>query len=469
VIASRATCALALAAGLAAAAAGCSIKNPDFCCSSLDSCRAAGLDAVVACSDPTQPFCDDDGQYGAARSCVMDPGSQGCTGPDDCATAALPRCDVENSETCVGCAGDEDCARFAATPHCDGGSGACVACVTAAECTPAAPVCGADHTCRSCVADGECAAGVCALSGTCPAADDIVYLDAGAPISNVVCTAAEPCPTFALGLAVVTPARHHVKLAGGTYSEQVILDGKTIEVAGTGAEMSSFGNQVFDLRNGASLAVRGLRVEGATGRAVNCASSTLTLRDVELAQNFNVAVETSDCTVDLERARITGNHFGGLSLRGGRATVRNSFIGKNGSADTTVGGLYVMAPAAFTFEFNTVADNTVGAAGGTAQGLTCIALTPVTVANNVIVGEGANQVDAMSCAPTYTLSTEAVAGTGNLVGRPSFRNAAAGDYHLVAGSLGIDGADPAATLATDIDGEPRPNGGRSDIGADELR
>jgi hypothetical protein len=91
----------------------------------------------------------------------------------------------------------------------------------------------------------------------------------------------------------------------------------------------------------------------------------------------------------------------------------------------------------------------------------------VTVANNIIVGTNANQIDSVNCAPTYTLSNETVAGAGNLTGQPSFVNAGAGDYHLAPGSMGIDKANPAATVALDIDGDPRP-AGAADLGADEL-
>ena len=54
-----------------------------------------------------------------------------------------------------------------------------------------------------------------------------------------------------------------------------------------------------------------------------------------------------------------------------------------------------------------------------------------------------------------------------LIDPASFRNAGGADYHLVAGSMGLDKADPAATLAIDIDGDPRP-AGAADLGADEL-
>lgn len=59
-------------------------------------------------------------------------------------------------------------------------------------------------------------------------------------------------------------------------------------------------------------------------------------------------------------------------------------------------------------------------------------------------------------------------GTEVTRGDPTFVGAGAGDYHLAAGSLGVDDANPAATLADDFDGDVRPQGGGRDLGADEV-
>ncbi|HVV86900.1 MAG TPA: right-handed parallel beta-helix repeat-containing protein [Kofleriaceae bacterium] len=467
---SRAVPLLALAAGLAViAGGGCSVKNPDFCCSTVESCSQAGAGAIVACANPAEPYCDDQGAYGPARACIADPQTTACHGPDDCPTPALPVCDADDTGTCVGCASDDDCTRFAGTQRCDvTGSHACVVCVSDDDCGSATPVCGADHTCRACGADGECASGVCAQGGTCPAAADVIYVDAAAAASNTDCTQAAPCHTIALGVAKIDATRRTMRIApaAAPYAERVVLDGKTVDLVATGAELTSTIDPVLDVVGGSVVTIRGLDVNRGMGRGVHCNGASVTLREAEVEMSVGRGIDATDCTLTVERSRILDNNGGGIAVSSGRTTIRNTFIGKNGNVAFSVGGVYVMDPFDLTFEFNTVVDNFVSNAG--AAGLNCSTGSAVTVTNNIIVGGNPNQVDATTCAPTYTLSNELVTGTGNLMGSPTFRNAGARDYHLLAGSMGIDQADPAATLDTDIDGESRPAGAHADLGADEL-
>jgi len=59
-------------------------------------------------------------------------------------------------------------------------------------------------------------------------------------------------------------------------------------------------------------------------------------------------------------------------------------------------------------------------------------------------------------------------GTTNATGDPRFVNPAQTNYHLLADSPAIDAGDPAATVAMDIDADPRPQGDANDVGADEV-
>jgi hypothetical protein len=105
-------------------------------------------------------------------------------------------------------------------------------------------------------------------------------------------------------------------------------------------------------------------------------------------------------------------------------------------------------------------------------------------ARNVIALGGAGDLDASAapgCSPTecpsvtitssnFRTATGLVTdGGGNQSGDPLFANAAAGDFHLLAGSPAIDaGSDDGKLGATDLDGRARTLGAAPDIGAYEV-
>jgi hypothetical protein len=100
--------------------------------------------------------------------------------------------------------------------------------------------------------------------------------------------------------------------------------------------------------------------------------------------------------------------------------------------------------------------------------------------NSIIWGNGGDDfdVDATSTiSGTYTLSEEALAGTGNLSADPLFFNAAAGDFHVrstkgrydvTSGTFVMDAVDSptidAGDPATSVGDEPGPNGLRINLG-----
>lgn len=125
--------------------------------------------------------------------------------------------------------------------------------------------------------------------------------------------------------------------------------------------------------------------------------------------------------------------------------------------------------------FSTVIDSPVvcatgtpACAGGTAEG-SCIDNSIVV---NTQPGAPADAVSA-SCLASYTIvspQSSALSGTNNQLGiDPLLKDPANRDYHLQSGSPAIDAADPAATDMVDFDGNPRPQGARSDLGAFEFK
>jgi len=80
-----------------------------------------------------------------------------------------------------------------------------------------------------------------------------------------------------------------------------------------------------------------------------------------------------------------------------------------------------------------------------------------TIRNNIFYGNGGT-IEWIDGSGGSTINT-------NLTTNPSFVNAAAGDFHLQAGSPAIDAGVTISEVTTDRDKTPRPQGARFDIGA----
>lgn len=132
----------------------------------------------------------------------------------------------------------------------------------------------------------------------------------------------------------------------------------------------------------------------------------------------------------------------------------------------------------------TVADNSCGV-DSSGCGLAVDPYSNVAVANSIFFGHNGDDfivAPVSTLTVTYTLSQEAISGTGNITGDPLFANPAGHDYHLksttgrwdptASGGSGawvtdfsqspaIDAGNPASAYIF----EPQPNGGRVNMGA----
>jgi hypothetical protein len=487
-----------LAALLVVLASACGLeRNPDYCCVSADVCSApGGSDGVpVPCMDPDRPICDEE-----HRQCVPDDISSDCEDESDCTNAerpvcvdnrcrecdgttgceaSSPVCDVGGAYTCGACEGDGDCDGFATTPRCETDSGACVECLDAAtDCLAAdAPICGADNTCRGCANDSECASEVCdEATGACFAESAVIYVATNG-IGSGTCTQAAPCNTITLGVGQVTGSRSTIKVRAGSYSEQVTIDDRALTLVGTGADLSAgAAGPLLTVLGASTVTIEDLRLHDALGApagdGVRCAlggadAPILTLRGVRIDTNGRRGIDSSDCVLTVEASTIDRNTGGGVIVSGGTYALTNNMITRNGAPAGTVGGVQLAnITTVGRFDFNTLADNVTTA--GFAAGVRCDSGPPQTLSSCIVVGLAADQVSATNCSFAYTLSNEAIAGTGNLTMAPMFVDSANGNFHLMSTSPARDAADPAATLATDIDGEARPEGAVRDMGADEV-
>jgi len=181
----------------------------------------------------------------------------------------------------------------------------------------------------------------------------------------------------------------------------------------------------------------------------------------------------------LDANRITGNvAASGAGGRGGGVilgycpvfTFTNNVIANNWAASGGP-GLALEADSTDQVIHNTIDRN----AGGDGSGVRVDLNTDVTLTNNIIVNQalGINNVDVAGSVvgASYTLFESNTADTSPGVASSNVVSGPAGlmlDYHLLNTSGAIDQGTAVGWVAHDIDGNFRPVGLASDVGADEV-
>jgi len=510
---------LPLIVGLAIALSGCiTIHDPLACGDDGDCSHQAEF-----------TFCDIDGADSSSEysnECIAPPSANACNRVETCDDVARPHCTGDSVGTCVECTekahcpGEESCdtrigectndAIFTCTPGVDGNAACvaknielnycsegdiCVGCLVSDHCTEdiAKAIC--DEVlfeCRGCEENSECDSGLCGTNteGACVAENEVVHVG-GMNASDVgACgTATAPCATIQKGIDVTTTTKNIVLVAAGTYDERVNIASGTMSIIADGEVLlspaSSGGNdRVLDVEGITDVTIDGLIIDngnGASGtNAVECVTDTATLRihNSTIRASRNLGLSVTDCTLTVERSTISGNAGGGISINSSNFTIVNNFVVRNGTIGVSaVGGASVSATTANseTLSFNTFAENVSGAA----HGISCIASNLVADNNIFMLSDSVAPTAVISgCGTSYSLvDAESTGNSGatanNLSANAIFDDVMNNDFHLVTGSSGspgIDAADPAATLAIDIDGDMRPLvvGGARDMGADEA-
>jgi hypothetical protein len=355
------------------------------------------------------------------------------------------------------------------------------------------------------------------------AAGEILY--AAPNGSGTSCTQVTPC-TLAVAYSKVSAQQDYILLASGNYTGGA-FSGKSVTIVATTATITapSAGSPVLDFGSSGSVVLEGAHVTGdapGADASVTCESGTAKVKLVDVTIDHNgsghgVEVGTgcsmtivgstiatnlargvfgfvgSSVTIDqstirdngdigvvgggalaVTRSMILSNKMGGVDFGGTTLTLVNDVIAGNGTMfvnPSSFGGVSIeVNPTAATVDFNTISNNQTGS---NAAGVQCASVTVArTFHDNIVYGNtGGVQTGGANCAYAYSDVGPggAPSGTGNIGTAPTFVNASAGDFHLVAGSAGIDVADPAATLNIDIDGDTRPQNNRSDMGADEYK
>ena len=214
-----------------------------------------------------------------------------------------------------------------------------------------------------------------------------------------------------------------------------------------------------------------------------------TLRDSLLADNHGHYS-------DAQTLNTTGGSGGGLCLQEGGCLVENCIIRDNVRGLKSAAGVYVNHNSAILrncLVVGNAAQSEVGGVllakgrvenctifgnGAAINGTTGTGLrqTGGTVVNSIVYGNptsgGASDVVKTSGTFETNLVSKALdffsSGDGNVVGNPTFADAANGDFTLLFGSPAIDAGQTVAAVAGDIAGNSRPQGAAYDIGAYEY-
>lgn len=391
-----------------------------------------------------------------------------------------PNDDCRLGDASITCNSSEQCAE--PTPVCDIGSMACVQCTPAeaGACTAATPVCGEDNMCVGCSKHTDCASSACLPDGSCGNDSNVAYVD---PMGsdNLQCSKTMPCLTVAMALQT---GRDYVKFAGTTDEAVTVDNGRVVTFLGDpDAQLSrtSGAGAIVTVRgDGTSLTIYDLSISNAPnnpsgiGMVIPAAAGapTVTLSRATVTNNPGGGISASGGTLTVSQSTILLNSGGGVSITSAQFDITNTVIARNGGAGSSYGGLFLSQANSGTrrFEFNTVAQNQ--ATTGITAGVLCAAIaTPVVLTNSIVYDNGAGlQVEGTNCSWTYSdIGPMAATGTGNINASPRFVNAMQSNFHLQPGSPAKDAADPAASLAIDIDGDTRPQGDGRDMGADEIR
>jgi hypothetical protein len=356
-----------------------------------------------------------------------------------------------------------------------------------AQCTTSAQVCGNDDLCHACLVDGNvnCTPGATCVNGnTCVAPQDIAFA-APTAAPGQLCTMDDPCTLSEALQKVATSSIQTIQLVSSSapYSDgpYTISGSTTVTITpapglpGVPAISSNTG-PIFSISTSGKVEIDSVVITGSNDDGVKCRSGSLVLSQDEISSQHKYGVDSSGCTIDVDRSRIHGNDTGGLYFNDSNIDVYDNFVYDNGTDNTQHGAVDVEGQTNGKLQFNTISYNDAKQAESKGQqdgigGLNCQNIGQVDARSSIISGNTGTQylyikvlgVSNCDLSPTYTSDDDAI----HFVMSDSPY-----DLHLTSRTPNQTIVDnPSACtgdVTIDIDGEQRPKGPYCDLGADEY-
>jgi parallel beta-helix repeat protein len=219
-----------------------------------------------------------------------------------------------------------------------------------------------------------------------------------------------------------------------------------------------------------SLTITTCSITDNTGRGINCYnSSSITISDSMIARNSQRGIQIENSSsASITNCTITENitEWGGAGIEivNSSPTVTNCIISNN-TATLNGAGIRCRENSSPTITNCTIGNNTASGNGG---GIHMQDNSSPTVTNSILWADSPDEIsiDTGALGITYSDIEDGWPGEGNISADPLF--VGGGDYHLTGMSPCINAGTSAGAPDGDIDGDPRPQQGGYDIGADEY-
>jgi hypothetical protein len=472
---------------------GCKSPNPDFCCTTEQQCAELGASDIRPCKA---------GQACDTGTCV----AKECDTSADCTDAAKPVCINQLCE--AKCTADADCTGSPGGAHC-ASDGVCVGCTDASQCSADKPFCDAqERSCRGCIADSECASGVCVeADARCAAEAEVLYVATNG-VDAGTCTKSAPCQTLQFAHSQARVNRTVIHIVSGNLNLSatvnvtfpVVIDGSNTLLNRPAA------GAIFKITAPSTTTIEGVRmvapdlatdiitITGSSlrlyGSSVDTSRITSTNGTINMDTSTSTACEfnTTGGSLTLTSSHLSDSHV--LAMNTNATIARNVFADQNSQAFSANGGLIVVENNVFgtVNEFTDMLGANGTMVGSAVRFNTFVNLSPmasspvalncdatVAVTSNIFAYHSTDPVEGVGClarASLFDLQGASDATHGGSISRDVgtfFKNRETGDFHLATNSPAIGLGEP-GQVSNDLDGHarPAPTGSMPDVGAFEA-